>query len=266
MKTATKGRRRKTGDAVEAKPRVFKTTQKRRAYEDVVDQIEGAILVGELKEQDRLPGERDLTIQFGVSRATIREALRVLQSRGLVEVRHGDPGGPIVRANPGAGVTSVLSSMFRAKRLTLTDVVQFRMIIEGAAAAYAANASKKAIAAIRDAYKEMEKATTWEEQVRCDILFHRRVAEASGNPLFALVVEALHQFNSIATWQSKRPLDQARRETLEVHGMILGAIEAGNAADAEEFSRYHLGRSYQPIIDPVDRDRLTLAMPNWKDK
>lgn len=244
----------------------FNKALRRRAYEDVVDQIERAILVGELKEQDRLPGERDLTEQFGVSRATIREALRVLQSRGLVEVRHGDPGGPIVRANPGASVTSVLSSLFRANRLTLADVVQFRMIVEGAAAAYAARAPKKSIAAIRTAYELMEKATTWEDQMECDILFHRRVAEASGNPLFALVVEALHQFNSIATWQTKRPLEQARRETLEVHGKILRAIEAGDAEAAEGFSRYHLGRSYRPIIDDYDRDRLTQAMPNWDDK
>jgi DNA-binding FadR family transcriptional regulator len=266
MKAEVKSSGGKVHEVAAPKPRVFEKTLKRRAYEDVVEQIERAILVGELKEQDRLPAERDLTMQFGVSRATIREALRVLQSRGLVEVRHGDPAGPIVRANPGASVTSVLSSLFRAKRLTLADVVQFRMIIEGAAAAYAAKASKKAIAAIREAYRQMETTTTWEEQIRCDVLFHRRVAEATGNPLFALVVDALHQFNSIATWQSKRPLDQARRETLEVHGMILRAIEAGNAAEAEEFSRYHLGRSYQPIIDVVDRDRLTLAMPHWKDK
>src|SRR6185312_12450873 len=111
-------------------------TLKRRAYEDIVEQIERAILTGEMNEADRLPSERDLIVQFGVSRATIREALRVLQSRGLIEVRHGDPGGPIVRADPGASVTSMLSSLFHAERLSLADVIQFRMIVESAAAGF----------------------------------------------------------------------------------------------------------------------------------
>jgi DNA-binding FadR family transcriptional regulator len=243
---------------------VFRKTVKRRAYEDVVDQIERAILRGELKKQERLPSERDLIVQFGVSRATIREALRVLQSRGLIEVRHGDPGGPIVRADPGASVTSVLSSLFHAERLSLADVIQFRMIVESAAAGFAATASKEAISAIREAYHRMEKTTTLEEQFQCDVLFHRRIAEAGSNPLFALVVDALHQFNSIATWQSKRPLDKARRDTLAVHGLILDAIEAGDSERAAELSRHHLAKSYEPIIGPIDRQRLERIVPKWK--
>jgi DNA-binding FadR family transcriptional regulator len=243
---------------------VFRKTVKRRAYEDVVDQIERAVLRGELKKQGRLPSERDLIVQFGVSRATIREALRVLQSRGLIEVRHGDPAGPIIRADPGASVTSVVNSLFNAEQLTLTDVIQFRMIVESAAAGLAATASKEAIASIRSAYHQMEKTTTPEEQFQCDVLFHRRIAEASGNPLCALIVDALHQFNSIATWQSKRPLDQARRNTLYVHGLILAAIEAGDAEKAADLSRYHLAQAYEPIIGSLERQRLEHIVPKWK--
>jgi DNA-binding FadR family transcriptional regulator len=244
---------------------VFERTLKRRAYEDVVEQIERAILTGEIKETDRLPSERDLIEQFGVSRATIREALRVLQSRGLVEVRHGDPSGPIVRADPGASVATVLNSLFRADRLTLADVIQFRMIVESAAASFAARSSTKLIAAIRKAYTEMKSTQTWAEQVKSDVLFHRRVAEASRNPLFVLVVDALHQFKPVATWLSNRPLDEARRQTLEVHGMILDAIEDGNAAKAAELSRYHLKRSYHPILSKRDRTRLAdLSVDNDK--
>lgn len=235
---------------------MFERTLKRRAYEDVVDQIERAILTGEMREADRLPSERDLIAQFGVSRATIREALRVLQSRGLIEVRHGDPGGPIIRANPGASVAALLKSLFRAERLTLADVIQFRMVVESAAAGLAARSSAKSIAAIRKAYDEMRDTKTWNEQVKADVLFHRRVAEASKNPLFVLVVEALHQFQPVATWLSKRPLDEARRQTMEVHGRILDAIQAGDAAKAAELSRYHLQQSYSPILPKPGRNRL----------
>lgn len=227
-------------------------TLKRRVYEDVVEQIEHTILTGGLRAGDRLSSERALIGQFGVSRATIREALRVLQSRGLVEVRHGDPGGPMVRADPGAGVTAVLGTLFRADQLTLANVIQFRMMVEGTAAALAAHAPPETVARIREAFEGMRGTTSWPEQVRADVLFHRRVAETSGNPLFPLVVDALHQFNSIATFQSSRSLEQARRETLEVHGMILEAIETGKAAEAAQRSRYHLRRTYQPIIGEVD--------------
>ncbi|MGN6590493.1 MAG: FadR/GntR family transcriptional regulator [Sphingomicrobium sp.] len=241
---------------VPAGEQLFSKTLKRRAYEDIVEQIERAILTGEMNEADRLPSERDLIEQFGVSRATIREALRVLQSRGLIEVRHGDPGGPIVRANPGASVATLLNALFRADRLTLADVIQFRMLVESAAAALAAKSPPRSIAAIRRAYSEMEATTTWNEQVQSDVLFHRRIAEASKNPLFVLVVDALHQFRPVATWLAKRSLDDARRQTLEVHGMILDAIEAGNAKKAAELSRYHLRKSYRPILSKIERDRL----------
>jgi GntR family transcriptional repressor for pyruvate dehydrogenase complex len=102
----------------------------------------------------------------------------------------------------------------------------------------------------------METAATWNEQVQADVLFHRRIAEASKNPLFVLVVDALHQFRPVATWLAKRSLDDARRQTLEVHGMILDAIEARDAKKAAELSRYHLRKSYRPILPKVERERL----------
>jgi GntR family transcriptional repressor for pyruvate dehydrogenase complex len=102
----------------------------------------------------------------------------------------------------------------------------------------------------------METTTTWSEQVQSDVLFHRRIAEASKNPLFVLVVDALHQFRPVATWLAKRSLDDARRQTLEVHRMILEAIEARDAKKAAELSRYHLRKSYRPILSKVERDRL----------
>jgi GntR family transcriptional repressor for pyruvate dehydrogenase complex len=153
-------------------------------------------------------------------------------------------------------VATLLNALFRADRLTLADVIQFRMLVESAAAALAAKSTPRSIAAIRRAYSEMEAAGTWGEQVEADVLFHRRIAEASKNPLFVLVVDALHQFRPVATWLAKRTLEDARRQTLEVHGMILDAIEAGDSRKAAELSRYHLRKSYRPILPKVERDRL----------
>jgi DNA-binding FadR family transcriptional regulator len=242
-------------DEASARPR-FARTVRRRAYEDIVDQIEQAVLTGAMKLGDRLPSERDMLVQFGVSRATVREALRVLQSRGLIEVRHGDPAGPIVTADPGAGVASVIDSLHRAAQLQLTDVVQLRMVIEGATAALAAATPPGATHAVRIAYDEMTICQTWDELRRLDILFHRRVAEATGNPLMALVAEALHQFGSVKVGLSRLPFAEARQQTVSVHGEILAAIEAGDAAAASGAARRHLYRTYAPQVPAEQRPRL----------
>ena len=237
-------------------PLRFAPCARRRAYEDVVEQIEQAILTGALRVNDRLPSEREMLLQFGVGRTTIREALRVLQSRGLISVRHGDPAGPLVTADPGAGMTSVLESLHRAERLQLVDVVQLRMVIESAAAGLAAAAAAGPIAAIRAAYGAMEQGADRAELRRLDILFHRRVAEAAGNPLLALVAEALHQFGSVAHGLDDLPLAQAQRRALAVHGEILAAIEAGRPHAAARAARTHLRRTYGRKLRPEHRQRL----------
>jgi GntR family transcriptional regulator, transcriptional repressor for pyruvate dehydrogenase complex len=241
-------------------PPQFARCVKRRAYEQIVEQVEQAILTRVLKEGDRLPSEREMLGQFGVSRATVREALRVLQSRGLIEVRHGDPGGPVVIADPGAGVTSVLASLARAEQIQLADVVQLRMVIEAAAAGLAAKAPRERIGPVRAVYDEMVACPDRAALRRLDVLFHRRVAEATGNPLMALIAEALHQFGSVALGLSDLPFGEARSQAAKVHGLILTAIEAGDAEAAAGAARHHLHRTYAPKVPPKQRARLAAIL------
>lgn len=241
------------GDIASAR---FTPCVKRRAYEEIVEQIEQAILTGALRPNDRLPSERDMLARFGVSRPTIREALRVLQSRGLISIRHGDPGGPTITADPGYGVTSVLTALHRAEQIGLADVIELRMVIESMAAAQAVKATPDRIAAIRAAFEGIAASTDWEEMKQQDVLFHRRVAEATGNPLTALIVEALHQFNSVAQGLAEMSFVAARRRATDVHGEILRAIEAGDGAAASAAVRRHLYRTYRPKVLAIQQARL----------
>src|SRR5262249_20382005 len=75
---------------------------------------------------------------FGVSRPTVREALRVAESMGLVAVRHGDPGGPRVLGMPSVGVSRVLDSLLSAERTSVAELLEARMVLEGTAARLAA--------------------------------------------------------------------------------------------------------------------------------
>ncbi|MGO4599699.1 FadR/GntR family transcriptional regulator [Terrabacter sp. 2RAF25] len=77
-----------------ATARGFEPVRSVRLYERIVEQVEEAIARGELRPGERLPSERELVVQFGTSRATVREALRVLESNGVVRSRPGDPNGP----------------------------------------------------------------------------------------------------------------------------------------------------------------------------
>ncbi len=112
-------------------PLTFEPIKPIRAHEAVLAQLQRKILQGELTPGDRLPSEREMMDTFGVSRPTIREALRVAESLGLVAVRHGDPGGPRVLGQPSAGVARVLDGLLSAERISVAELLEARMVLEG---------------------------------------------------------------------------------------------------------------------------------------
>src|SRR4051794_951152 len=115
-----------------AKP-TFQPVRAVHAYERIVEQIEDAILVGRLAPNDRLPSERELMREFEVGRSTGREALRVLQSKGLVRSRPGDPHGPLVLPFSTDRLRDSMYALARFEVLSLRELLQFRMTIESSA-------------------------------------------------------------------------------------------------------------------------------------
>ena len=101
-----------------------------RASSSIADQIRQAIVSGKLTEGERLAPERELAEQFGVSRVTVRDALRGLEAMGLIEVRVGARGGAFVTVPSGAIVGQTMSDMMMMSALTPEDVVEARLIVE----------------------------------------------------------------------------------------------------------------------------------------
>src|SRR5919197_6478704 len=95
-----------------------------RASSSIADQIRGAIVSGRLREGERLPPERELAEQFGVSRVTVRDALRALEAQGLVEVRVGARGGAFVTAPTGANIGQTMSDMMLMQAISPDDIVE----------------------------------------------------------------------------------------------------------------------------------------------
>lgn len=226
-------------------------------YEAVVDQIESAILTGDLVTGDRLPSERTLMAQLGTSRGTVREALRVLESRGIIATRQGDPAGPVVMSGFDRGVSSMLNSLIRAEKLSLGDVIQFRMVIEGACAELAASRPNDTLGPLRDAFEEIVASSDLDSMHRADRLFHQREAEASGNPLLALLVVALRApIAEFSKGLDHLPFPAAHERAVTCHGYILDAILTGDGSLACELSRQFLIETYSPAVSDEDRLRL----------
>jgi GntR family transcriptional regulator, transcriptional repressor for pyruvate dehydrogenase complex len=248
--------------------RDFEPIRTLRAHEVILEQLQRKILEGELAPGDRLPSEREMMETFGVSRPTIREALRVAESLGLVSVRHGDPGGPRVLGQPSLGVTRVLEGLLSAERTSAAELLETRMVLEGTAARLAASRAGADLGPLEEALREMTGAADHASFVAADATFHRLVAEVGGNRLLVVILTALRDPISrlIAAGLASDPESGtgsgsgsgsgARERILRRHGEILEAIRARDGAEADRLSRRHLVELYASLVPAGDRPRL----------
>lgn len=171
----------------------FQKAKKNRIFQDVVDQIQEAILNNELKPGDMLPAERDLRETFNVSRGTLREALRVLEQKGLIEIRLGTGGGSIVKNTGMEQLNETLALLIRSGELSVFDLGEFRAGIEEKVAFLAANRADENQIEILD--KLLQEAgrlaetgiSAWDDFLEKDQEIHKKVAEFSGNTLYRFV-------------------------------------------------------------------------------
>ena len=137
---------------------MFSSVRTPRVYEHIVAQIERAIFEGRLQQGDKLPAERQLVREFGASRVAVREALRALEHRGLVDVRQGSAGGYFIREMDAGPVVRDFQTLFRLGHVSLAQLVEARALIEPESARLAALRANepdvKAVLAALDARAE----------------------------------------------------------------------------------------------------------------
>lgn len=178
---------------------IFRVASQYRVFQDVVNQIQAAILNGKLSRGDVLPPERDLKAMFNTSRGTLREALRVLEERGLIEIKLGVHGGAIVRGVNADQMTRTLARMIQSQQVGLNHLAEFREGVEGNVASLAAQrATPEEIQRLRqlveaaDAYVFAETPDR-DAFIEVDKLFHQELARISGNPIYIFVLETIHE-------------------------------------------------------------------------
>jgi GntR family transcriptional regulator, transcriptional repressor for pyruvate dehydrogenase complex len=209
-----------------------------RLSDKVADMMLDTILSRRLQVGDRLPSERELGEQFGVSRTVIREAVRALVAKGVIEVRSGS--GLRVAAVDAAAVSESMSLYLRGGTLDFEKVHEVRALLEVHIAGVAAErATESDLARLREVHERMEREhADVEAAARDDLEFHRVIAGATQNDLYLLLMD------SIGT-----ALIDIRREnlgsgsapmTLGQHGLVLERITAGDVEGAREAMAAHL--------------------------
>lgn len=240
----------------------FEQVRPVRLYERIVEQVEQAVNRGELRPGQRLPSERDLVMQFGTSRATVREALRVLESNGVVRSRPGDPNGPEILPFSSSGLRKQLRRLAGTGGLTLAQLLVSRMMLDSTANRLAAvlrtesqlAEMERAITRMRDAVDEGFDAFS-----AADVAFHESVAAASGNPLIQVSHEVVRDTvltlisDKIAHARNSKAL---MRRSLEHHEVVLAAIRAGDGPAAAQASVHSLYSYYSGYVPAAERRAL----------
>jgi DNA-binding FadR family transcriptional regulator len=229
----------------------------RKAFEQVADQLREAISVGVIANGERLPSEAELARQYGVSRPTLREALRMLDAQGLIRTAKGGAGGSFVTQPTVEGISGSLSSditlLSERQGVTLEELLEARELIEVPAARLAAErANADDLEGIRGSIPEDANSLDTTQNFRFNRGFHSAVIESCGNRL--LVISAQPVFSVLQTRLARSSLSREFHDSIrDQHVEISRAIDARAGDQAAALMLEHL-RYLRPYYEIAWRD------------
>ncbi len=233
----------------------------------VADELRALILSGALSEGDSLGHEPDLVERFGVSRPSLREALRILEAEGLITVVRGVLGGVVVHEPDERMTARTAALVLQARNVSLADVFEARVLLEPVAARVVASSrSRRACAAqLRVLIDEELKAIDEPDEFgEANARFHERLVSLAGNQTLTILAEMLNEIvaRAVATVSRAEGSDTVatRRRGIRSQERLLELIVAGDGAGAEEHWRAHmsvvsrvmLGQRATTVIDLLD--------------
>ena len=233
--------------------------------ERVAAQVESHILNGVLKEGAQLPGERELAGQLEVSRPKVREALRLLEDRGLIRIVAGE--GAFVATLSGPAMSPALIALYTRHPAALDDHLEYRRHQEAFAARLAAERATQndhvRLARLVDAMNEAHAGGERSRASELDSDFHMAIVEASYNRTLIHTMTALYELNRSAVFFSRMELltsATVAAELLTQHGAIAAAIIAGDADAAARLSAEHIDYVRAAMAEAIaERRRQTLS-------
>lgn len=240
-----------------------------RIFEQAVGQIRDLILSGELPVGEKLPTEMELSKLLSVGRSSVREALRVLESEGLVEVRRGS-GTFVISNHPLNNQNIDLAQWLRMREDTLEQVLEVRECIEGLSAGLAAKrATPEQVQKIIEISQEIQdklskldesaanQKEVFEELSRLDVAFHLQISQSAGNDItneiIQHIVPAFQQSNKAVLYLYRKALMMDNE-----HRQIALAIQSHDRSAAESAMRHHIQRVRQDILQAIQKPKEIL--------
>jgi len=209
--------------------------------DDPAEALQTFISEGGYAPGDRLPPERELIFKLGFSRTNLRKGLEALERQGAIWRQVGK--GTFVAAHSNVGGEGSLSDL--SQRVSPVHMMRARLSLEPALAREAAiNASDDAVIRLKLARDRAEAASSWDEYEAQDDLFHRAVAEATGNVLLLSLFDQLNQVRRAVAWNTvtrATPRPPSNHSSFTEHNLITSAIEARDPHAAHAAMRDHLG-------------------------
>jgi len=237
---------------------MYQLVRTARLYEQIVEQIENSIREGRLSPGDQLPAERELAQQFGVSRTAVREAVKTLCEKGLVEAHSGR--GTFVTSGRSQSMRHSLENLVNSGNpQNATHVSELRQILEPEFTALAAERIEEHhLAMMREAVDVMDRSMrNPEAYIEADLDFHLALAEAAGNPLILSLLDSI-----VGVLREQRlgifrvPGGPTRGQIH--HKLILKAIERRNPAQARKAMIAHMQQ--------IRKDTAAIKTPNGKTR
>ena len=238
---------------------MFKTANKSEKVSDkIIAQIRDAILSGQLKPGDKLASEKELTGQFEVSKATMREALRVLEVIGLIEIRKGTAGGAFVAEVDMKTTIHGIINFLHFQTVSVSEITMLRYLIEPTVAQIAA--SQRTEKDIRKLEKVIgEKISSGDTEISKEISFHRYLARMTGNTTLTLVIDMIDNLLKSMKADLGLPAD-FYKHVHEAHELILECLiqKDGLAAkiammnDVIGVGKYICEFTQTPAFDPLN--------------
>jgi GntR family transcriptional repressor for pyruvate dehydrogenase complex len=245
----------------------FDQVRQRRLSDDIVERLEGMILEGTLRAGERLPAERALAEQFGVSRPSLREAIQKLVAKGMLVSRQG--GGNYVTETVGSTFSDPLLVLLENNTDAQRDLLEFRHTLEASCAYYAALRATEwdreqlqaSFDALQDCYSRADEVSRAEEGI-ADANFHLAIAEASHNAVLLHTIRGLFDLLKRNVLTNIGGMYKQRSETRDMlisqHRELFTSIMEGRAEDAREVSSRHI-LYVQEVLEEVRNEAQRVA-------
>jgi len=219
----------------------------------VAEQLEEAILSGMLRPGDRLPPERDMVADFGTSRRSLREAMRVLEQKGLIETKLGVKGGSFVKKPNTDSLSKSLAVLIRFKKVSVNELAEFRLDTEGIVARRATQRAEDSdIARLKKLVSEAESLLAnpnadFNDYSKLDREFHLALAAAARNRLYESVLRIVHEnmsryFEKHLEWHNER-FPELYRDILD----MVNAVERRDGERAFSLANGHIEKFFRYV-------------------